>query len=226
MAGFVWPLALLSVLSGGFFAVGVLENHSFAFWYLAWNLFLAWLPLVFVLLLLATIRKRGWTSWPGIGLTILWLGFLPNSFYMVSDFIHLQDYQRVNLVFDAVMFASFVLTGMLIGYTSLYMVHIELLKRVRKSTAWAWIVVVLGLSSFAIYLGRDLRMNSWDILVNPAGILFDVSDPIVNPSAHVLAFTTTFIFFVFLATVYVTIWHLIGAISRQGGTHLLYTKKR
>jgi uncharacterized membrane protein len=226
MTGFVWPLALLSLMSGGFFAVGALQNHSLAFWYLAWNLFLAWLPLLFVLLLLPVIRGKGWTSWQGIGLTLLWLGFLPNSFYMVSDFIHLQDYQRANLVFDAVMFSSFVLTGMLIGYTSLYMVHIELLKRLKRSNAWAWIALVLGLSSFAIYLGRDLRMNSWDILVNPAGILFGVSDPIINPRAHVLAFTTTLIFFVLLTGIYIAIWHLISAIARHGDAHLLYTKKR
>jgi len=226
MAGYVWPLVLLSLLSGGFFAVGVLENHSFAFWYLAWNLFLAWLPLVFVLLLLPVIKTRGWTSWLGIGLTVLWLGFLPNSFYMVSDFIHLQDYERVNMVFDTVMFASFVFTGILIGYTSLYMVHLEFLKRIKKSSAWAWIAAVLALSSFAIYLGRDLRMNSWDILVNPAGILFDVSDPIVNPRAHGLAFTTTLTFFIFLTTIYVAIWHLVGAIARHGDAHLLYTRKR
>lgn len=213
--GFVWPLVFLTLVSGGFFAVGAIENRSLAFWYLAWNLFLAWLPLMFVFGLIRMIKSKGWTSWPGIALTLLWLGFLPNSFYMVSDFIHLQDYQRADIVFDAVMFASFVLTGLLIGFTSLYLVHVELTKRLRTKSAWAWIAAVLALCSFAIYLGRDLRMNSWDILTKPAGILFDVSDPIVNPRAHALAFTTTLTFFVFLMSLYVVAWQLIRSLKQQ-----------
>jgi uncharacterized membrane protein len=226
MTGFVWPLVLLTIVCIVFFAVGAIENHSHEFWYLIWNLFLAWLPLLFVLGLLPVIRRYGWTSWAGIALTFLWVNFLPNSFYMVSDIIHLQDYQRVNIVFDAVMFAMFVITGLLVGYTSLYLVHLELIKRLRKISAWSWVSLVLVLCSFAVYLGRDLRMNSWDVLTNPAGILFDISDPIVNPRAHVLAFTTTLTFFVFLASLYVVVWQLVSAIARHGKSHLLYTGKQ
>jgi len=223
---YVWPLFLLSLLSVGFFVVCAIENHSNAFWYLIWNLFLAWLPLVFVLCLLPVITRYGWTSWLGILLTLLWLTFLPNSFYMVSDFIHLQDFARVNIVFDAVTFASFVLTGLLVGFTSVYLVHIELIKRIRKFNAWGWVSLVLALCSFAIYLGRDLRMNSWDIFTNPAGILFNVTDPIVNPRAHALAFTTTLTFFIFLISFYVVVWHLVSAIARNSATHLSYTRKQ
>lgn len=216
--GFVVALLYLSGVSAGLFVAGAVSNRTWDFWYLIWNLFLAWLPLVFVFGLLRITRHKGWASWSGIALTLLWLAFLPNSFYMVSDFIHLQDYQRVDIVFDAVMFASFVFTGVLIGLTSLYLVHVELTKRLKPASAWAWVAAVLVLCSFAIYLGRDLRMNSWDILTNPAGILFDVSDPIVNPRAHALAFTTTLTFFVFLASLYVVAWQLIRGLksaSRQ-----------
>lgn len=224
--GIVWPLALLSVVSVGFFAVGALENHSTEYWYLIWNLFLAWLPLLFVRWLQSVIKRYGWTSWLGILLTFLWVTFLPNSFYMVSDFIHLQDYQRANIVFDAVMFSLFVLSGLLLGYTSLYLVHLELSKRLKKFKAWCWVVLILALCSFAIYLGRDLRMNSWDVLTNPAGILFDVSDPIINPRAHGLAFTTTLTFFTFLFSLYIVVWQLVRAIAKQEDPHLLYTGKR
>jgi uncharacterized membrane protein len=223
---FVWPLAMLSAVSVGFFVIGALENKSTEFWFLVWNLFLAWLPLVFVLWLLHVIKRYGWTSWLGIVLSILWVNFLPNSFYMVSDFIHLQDYQRVNVVFDAVTFSLFVLSGLLLGYTSLYLVHKQLARRIRQRKAWSLITIILLLCSFAIYLGRDLRMNSWDILTNPAGILFDISDPIINPRAHVLAFTTTVTFFVFLGCLYAVIWQLSRALEKQEDPHLLYTKKQ
>lgn len=223
---FIWPLALLSVISIGYFVVGSIENHSAVLRFLIWNLLLAWLPLLFVLWLLPVIKRYGWTSWPGILLTLLWLNFLPNSFYMVSDFIHLQDYQRVNIVFDTVTFSLFVLNGLLLGYTSLYLVHRQLASRLSSLKTWRLIAIILFLCSFAIYLGRDLRMSSWDILTNPAGILFDISDPIVHPRAHILAFTTTLTFFVFLVSLYIVVWQLSKSLEKQDGTHLLYTGKR
>lgn len=212
-------LVYLTLVSAGFFVVGAISNHSLAFWYLIWNLFLAWLPLVFALWLLYVLRTRAWSSWRGMSLSLLWLGFLPNSFYMISDFIHLQDYQRVNIVYDTTMFASFVLTSLLIGYTSLYLVHVQLGRRMPKRTAWAWVCTILLLCSFAIYLGRDLRLNSWDIFVAPSGILFDVSDIVVHPVVHGLAFTTTLAFFMLLLSVYIVVWEfarqLLGARKRR-----------
>src|SRR5262249_42940218 len=120
-----------------------------------------------------------------------------------------------NIVLDAVTFASFAITGLLLGFISLYLVHQELHKRLGSMRAWAWVVAVLLTSSFAIYLGRDLRMNSWNILTNPAGILVDVSDPIANPGEHGLAFTTTLTFFVFLATFYLALRQLTHAVKRS-----------
>lgn len=208
--GFLVSLVYLTFVSAGFFAVGAFTNHSLEFWYLLWNLFLAWIPLLLALWLMHMLEHKMWSSWQGIVLSLLWLGFLPNSFYMVSDFLHLQDYQRVNIVFDTMMFASFVLTGLFLGYVSLYLVHTELAKRFKsRLTSWLWVAVILLVCSFAIYLGRDLRWNTWDILVSPAGILFDVSDIALHPIGNALAFTTTLTFFVFLISVYIVIWQFV-----------------
>jgi uncharacterized membrane protein len=205
--GFLLSLVYLTAVSMSLFVVGAISNHSLVFWYLGWNLFLAWLPLVFVLWLLHMLRHKAWSSWQGLGLSLLWLGFLPNSFYMVSDYIHLQDYQRVNIVYDTVMFSAFVLTSLLLGYTSLYLIHVQLTRHFKSRLAiWSWISAILLLCSFAIYLGRDLRLNSWDIFVAPSGLLFDVSDILLHPAQHGLAFTTTLTFFVLIASVYVVFW--------------------
>jgi uncharacterized membrane protein len=72
---------------------------------------------------------------------------------------------------------------------------------------------MLWLSSFAIYLGRDLRWNSWDVLVNPAGFLFYLSERVIDPMDHPEAFTTTLMFFVFLAGVYRVMIYLVQAIG-------------
>lgn len=193
----------LTAVSMALYGAGVVAARSWAFSYLPWNLFLAWLPLLVSLLLLRSLRNRLWTSWLPFCLTILWLVLLPNSFYMVSDFVHLQDVASKDILFYVVLFTSFIITGALIGFTSLSLVHAELTKRFERRTAGTLVGFVLLLCSIAIYLGRNLRWNSWDVLLNPAGILFDVSDQLLHPFKHGDLFTTTLSFFVLLTSFYV-----------------------
>jgi uncharacterized membrane protein len=201
-AGLLVWLSLLSAVSIGFFIVSAINNRSLADWYLVWNLFLAWLPLVCIFWLLKILPLKPWLSWQPLSLTALWLIFLPNSFYLVSDLLHLQDVARANILYDSVMFESFVLTGLLLGYVSLYVMHEELRKRISNRLAALLIGFVIFLCSFAIYLGRDLRWNSWDVLLNPAGILFDISELIVHFRMHEQALTMTLAFFILLTTLY------------------------
>lgn len=204
----VASLGGLTVVSLALFAIGALENRSLQFSYLVWNLFLAWLPLVVVALLLKRLKTHLWSSWQPFCLTLLWLLLLPNSFYMISDFIHIQDVMRTNLLYDVIMFTSFIFTAALAGFSSLYLVQAQLHKRVGLRVSSGLVGVVLFLCSFAIYLGRDLRWNSWDVLLNPAGILFDVSDHLIHPFQHGDMFTTTLSFFVLLGSLYVVGWQL------------------
>ncbi len=208
--GFILSLIYLSFVSVVFFVGGAISNQSWELWYLLWNLFLAWLPLLFALWLVNMLKRKLWSSAQGTILSLLWLAFLPNSFYMVSDYLHLQDYQRVDIVYDTVTFTTFVLTGLFLGYASLFLIHLQLVRRLRNQmSAWLAIGAVLLLCSFAIYLGRDLRLNTWDLLVSPAAILFDVSDIFLNPADHLHAFTTTVSFFVFLLSVYIVVWQFV-----------------
>src|SRR5665213_2505981 len=164
---FILALGFSTLVSIGFFAYGAWRNHSLEFDYLLWNLVLAWLPLVFAVWLVKVLRHKLWSSWEALGVSVLWLVFLPNSFYMISDFIHLQDVQRVDILYAAVMFTSFIYTGVLLGFTSLYLIHLQLKKRFSGTVAANWVGVTLLTCSFAVYVGRDLRWNSWDILTNP-----------------------------------------------------------
>ena len=211
---FIYALAFSTLVSLGFFAYGAWRNHSFAYAYLVWNLFLAWLPLMFVAWLIRLLMDRRWSSWPGIGVSLLWLVFLPNSFYMISDFIHLDGVDRVDILYDAVMFTSFIFTGVLLGFASLYLVHLEFRRRMDGRQAAWWIAGTLLLCCFAIYVGRDLRWNSWDILTNPGGLLFDISDRFLHPSAYPEMFVTVIAFFALLGSMYTLVWRSI-AVLRQ-----------
>jgi uncharacterized membrane protein len=204
-------LACSSLVSLSLYAIAASENGDMAYTYLLWNLGLAWIPLVLILWLERVLRTRLWSSWLPLFLTIIWLSFLPNSFYMITDFIHLNEAARANILFDVVMFTSFILNGIILGYLSVYIVHQELLKRLSKRMSAGLVAGVLLLSSFAIYIGRDLRWNTWDVLLNPASVIFDVSDRILNPAAHPQVISTTLSFFVLLTSVYAVVWHVMRA---------------
>jgi uncharacterized membrane protein len=203
---FIIALGTSTLVSVGLFAYGAWRNNSLEFSYLLWNLFLAWLPLVFAVWLATMLRRRRWSSWPAIGVSLLWLLFLPNSFYMISDFIHLQEIRRVDILYDVVMFTSFIYTAVLIGFSSLYLIHLQLKRRLPPRTASIWIGFTLLMCSIGIYMGRDLRWNSWDILTNPGGLLFDISDRLLHPSEYPQMFVTIITFFVLLSSMYELLW--------------------
>jgi len=203
---FIFALGVSTLVSVALFAYGAWRNRSLEYDYLSWNLLLAWLPLLFAVRLVVVLRRKLWSSWEAMAMTLLWLVFLPNSFYMISDFIHLQDVQTVDVLYDAVMFTSFIYTGVVLGFSSLYLVHIQLKRRLSGLSASTWIAFTLLICSAAIYVGRDLRWNSWDVVTNPGGLLFDISDRLLHPSEYPQMFVTIVSFFVLLLSMYGLLW--------------------
>lgn len=203
---------LASLVGAGFFFIGALRNGSMEFWYLLWNLVLAWIPFGLSVWLRILLRTQKWSNWLPLGITILWLCFLPNTFYMLTDYIHIQDVKRVDIVYDVATFTTLIATGISLGFASLAIVHSELRKRLPKTSAWRVVSLILLLSSFAIYVGRDLRWNTWDIITSPAGILFDLSERILNPTAHFQTFSTTATYFVLLSLCYYCLWRIVGLV--------------
>lgn len=203
-----------TLASMGLYIAGALSNHDGAFGYLPWNLLLAWVALFLALWLEHILHRSLWSSWYALFVTALWLAFLPNTFYMISDFVHIQETTRVDLLYDVVMFSSFIFSGVILGFLSLAVVHLQLARRAAPKVSTAIIGVVLLLCSFAIYIGRELRWSTWDILTNPSSLLVDVSDRVLNPREHPQAFTTTISIFVLLTSVYIILWCIVR-ISRQ-----------
>lgn len=201
-------LAASSLVAVVLYALGAIFNDDMPYGYLFWNLVLAWVPLVLAVLLLRTLRSQPWSDWPPLLLTLLWLSFLPNSFYVITDLIHLQEIPRVDPLFDIAVFSAFVLNSLILGYLSLFIVHQELIKRLSKRMSTLLVGAVLLVSSFAVYIGRDLRWNTWDIVINPASVLFDVSDRLLHPAAHPKALSATIGFFLLLSSIYAVVWQM------------------
>lgn len=196
-------LVLLSCAAAASWLVAAYANKSHDYWYLLWNLCLAWIPFVLGFLLVRVSRKYGWKRFRTSALALAWLAFLPNTFYILTDYIHLQEFTRVNVMLDIVMFTLFAITGLILGFVSVYMFHRELSTHKRlKRYVRLIIPAIFLLCAFALYLGREMRWNSWDIVTDTFGIVFNVSDLLIHPNAHPEAFQTTALFFVFLTVCY------------------------
>ncbi len=209
-------LMALGVSSGvalGLLSLRFLATGNLDFWFLPWNLILGFMPLPFAYLLVRRLPGTRLLAWQNVLLAVLWLGFLPNSFYIVSDLIHLRSTGDISLLFDVVMMVAFIWSGFLAGYISLYLMHQAALVRFKRRNAHGLVALALLLCAFAIYLGRYLRWNTWDILFNPFGLLFDVSERFINPSEHPQAFSTTLVFFLLLSSVYWSIYQLVLAVK-------------
>lgn len=203
-------LGLVSILSLVMFVSRILVTGTDRYWFIPQNLALSWLALLFGWLLVAELSKHRWLSWQNLALSLLWIVFLPNTWYVMTDFLHVFPTGEISQLFDIAMMASLVFCGFALGFASLYLVHLELLKRWRTRIAHTAVALILLISSFGIYLGRDLRWNTWDVVSNPEGLILNVSDRVIDPFEHPRAINVTVLFFILLATLYGAIWLATG----------------
>lgn len=203
-------LALLasSLVSVGLYVGGTWGSYENDFAYMIWNLFLAWVALGLTLFLERTLHRTYWSSWFALLITTVWIVFLPNTFYMITDFIHVKELSTEDLVYGAFMFSSFIFNAVILGIISIYIVHQELLKRLHARTAGLLVGGIILLCSFAMYIGRELRWNSWDIVANPSSLLFDVTDRLLNAREHPHMIAVTLGFFALVASTYAVVWQM------------------
>ena len=181
-------------------------NLSYVF--LAWNLFLAWIPFV-CSLLLKEATANGLSRFPCIILFFTWLLFFPNSPYIVTDLFHLHQKAGVPLWFDLVLILSFAWNGLLLGYASLLQVQQYLSLRMGKRLVNVFTAGLMVLCSFGIYLGRYPRWNSWDIINDPFALFADIFNRIIHPFHNTRMIGVTFFFSLFLMVSY---WSLVALI--------------
>lgn len=172
--------------------------------WLIWNMLLAVMPLVissFVVL----VKKPAVRA----GLLAVWMLFLPNAFYIATDLVHLSqedfyDVGRAGIVEGykedigaytmlIVVFAGAVL-GMLAGVMSVADVHGVMAKK--KWAGWA-IAGIVALAGFGVYIGRFVRLNSWDVL-RPAKLIGEVVG-----SLDAFALQASVLFAIYIAAAYV-----------------------
>jgi len=171
--------------------------------FLIWNLFLAWLPLLFALLACERYRSRQTHDWYFFSFIAAWLLFFPNAPYIFTDLIHLTTRYYSHFWVDLVIILSCAITGLILDFVSLYLMQCIVIKAFGRIASWLFIALVAGLSSFGIYLGRFLRFNSWDILFKPVALYHGIGGWVTNPlqSSHACVFPLLFAAFLFISYV-------------------------
>jgi uncharacterized membrane protein len=165
--------------------------------FLIWNLFLAWMPMVFAVLAREHELDGKSPGWRFFAFGTAWLLFFPNAPYIFTDIIHLSHYYS-RFWADLILILINALTGMVLGFLSLYLMQSSVRRRAGEWMSWLFIAAVAMLSGFGICIGRFMRLNSWDVMV--PGKMFHVIGHWTSrtPLGHSLGFSILFAAFLFV----------------------------
>lgn len=205
---FLEAALIINGLCLGLFILRLMVTGISRYLFIPENLLLAWLAFLFGWLLVRLLKNRSWGSWQAVLLTVLWLVFLPNTWYVMTDFIHAVNNGEISQLYDIALFTALVASGFLAGFTSLLLVHKQLLRHLDYLVSTAVVVAIIAFASFAIYVGRDLRWNSLDIVANPGGLVLNVSDRLIEPFGRPRMTNVTSLFFITIGVGYAAVWRL------------------
>lgn len=163
---------------------------------LIWNLFLAACPYLISLY----IRKIGKGHRVKKILFLgAWLLFLPNAPYILTDFIHFRYKANPIDWFDLYLLMGFGYLGLQYGLQSISLAYKSIQEEYSPRIAVLIQISVPFLCGYGVYIGRFLRFNSWDILMQPWQLL--------QTSLFALAQPLCWLFILGIAT----IMHLLNA---------------
>ena len=215
-------LMLASGVSVSLVIARIVWTRNINYGFLIWNLFLAWLPVVFALMACEKYQTGSGRSWRFLALVATWLLFFPNAPYILTDLIHLTGSFYRHFWVDLVLILLCAFTGLVLGFVSLYLMQSVVARMLGLWASWLFIAGVAGLSSFGIYLGRFLRFKSWDVLTKPFALSRGIGHWATDPFSHPTTFAFPALFATFLFLVYVMLYALTHL---QQAPHLRLPRK-
>jgi uncharacterized membrane protein len=182
---------------------------------------LALFPFLLALVLFrSSPRLPGPVWWPLLGVFIL---FLPNAPYILTDVIHFVAKVRVTpplpiwaMSLLLLEYFFYFLFGM-----QCFTLSMMLWGKYLKGRRPGWMVfpleiVIIALSSFAIYLGRIDRLNSWNLVTDPGALMSDTLRDAMAPKPEQL----TAIFFASVTVIHYLLKganHAVALLLRHRG---------
>ncbi|MDY6783704.1 MAG: DUF1361 domain-containing protein [Cyanobacteriota bacterium] len=166
---------------------------------MTWNSFLALIPLALSFWLFRFQKNRDLLWWVGL---LVFIAFLPNAPYVLTDIIHLIDIIRDGysiwiitlviipqyLIFIFIGFGSYVLSIVNLGYY----LHRNKLGKFTLIVEFT----IHALSAIGIYLGRFKRFNSWDFVTQPQILAQTTIEDLADKKPLLVIFVTFIVLFV------------------------------
>jgi len=140
---------------------------------MVWNLFLAAIPLALSFVLFRRARHLGVAWWVTFG---AWLVFLPNAPYVLTDVVHMRGDLRASpshayTLAVLLTYALYAAAGLISYVASLQLLRNFLHRVAPRRCVLPVLAAVHALSVIAMYLGRVVRLNSWDVVVAPRSVV-------------------------------------------------------
>lgn len=199
------PSIFLGVLFSVFMlGVRVIYSGQVTYLFLLWNLFLAAIP-YFISKRLSI--KRGGKEFSIFEkfLAIVWILFLPNAPYILTDLFHLNSMSGIPLWFDLILILFFAITGLLFWIISMIQMKNLMKYFLNKRIVYFLEVFLIFASGYGVYIGRYQRWNSWDLILHGGEILAESIQIIINPIINAEVFAMTFCFSLLLAFIYYSV---------------------
>jgi len=172
--------------------------------FLVWNLFLAFIPFA-ITQWIAWSNRFALRKMEMAIVLFVWLLFIPNSFYILTDLFHLDKFDSAPKWFDLLLIFSFAWNGIVLGIVSIRRTEIILERITGRSFSLFIIFIVMWLNAFGIYIGRYLRFNSWDILTQPFSLFKEMFEVLFHPLRNKMEWGMIAVYAVFMTVLYVTI---------------------
>ncbi len=169
--------------------------------FLSLNIFLAAVPLLVEPFF--KLIKRHWHGWKRtvgyIFVASAWLLFIPNAFYILTDFMHLNSSVLVNMpndsythgvqyirgdavfMYDSLLIFIAVIFGAYAGGLALLHAYTFVRRSMNQVQAGVILSLIILLSSIGIFIGRFGRWNSWDALYQPWVVIGDLYQQLLDP---------------------------------------------
>ncbi len=159
------------------------------YWFLGWNLFLAGLPYFFSFIIYKFNLGKKY-SVKLFFLLLAWLAFYPNSPYIFVDLRHVGYVSDIPVGFDWALTFLHAFVGAFLGFESIVLLR-SVLYKILNVRLGLLVLSINLLAGFGVYLGLVLRFNSWDILLNPLGLIATIVILLTNQAdlIRILVFT-------------------------------------
>ncbi len=157
-----------------------------------------------------------------VGIVLVWLLLLPNSGYLVTELnlTHRRSGDGVPEWYDVLLVLSLAMSGVLNMVLNVFLVQLAYVG-IRfddiagmRTTEVRWLtVLVLLLAAFGVYLGRNIRLYSWDV-VRPWLLVAKVITHLRQPGRLAAALGFTLVCGAFFALMYmVAIGPLVWSVT-------------